>query len=57
MQKPMTKKPSTPGWDIQSWRKLPIKQQPDYKDPKKLTAVETALSRRYAESFKARAPR
>ncbi|MDE3016004.1 MAG: 3-deoxy-7-phosphoheptulonate synthase class II [Pseudomonadota bacterium] len=40
----MNKKTSPPGWNTESWRTLPIKQQPDYKDPKKLKAVEKALS-------------
>jgi 3-deoxy-7-phosphoheptulonate synthase len=32
------------GWSVDSWRGLPIKQQPDYQDKKALKAAETALS-------------
>ena len=31
-------------WKIDSWRKLPIKQVPDYSDLTKVTSVEKELS-------------
>src|SRR5688572_20428600 len=39
----MSSKSQPPSWTTDSWRKLPIKQQPDYKDAAKLRAVEDKL--------------
>ncbi len=33
----------TPAWNLDSWRSMPIKQQPEYKDAKELKDVEGTL--------------
>jgi 3-deoxy-7-phosphoheptulonate synthase len=40
----MSAKPKSSAWNPDSWRSLPIKQQPEYKDLKQLKAVESELS-------------
>src|SRR5262245_54582954 len=44
MQKPMSKNAQNAPWSPESWRKLPIKQQPDYKNIDKLKEVERSLA-------------
>lgn len=38
-EKPKTEKPSGAAWSPTSWHGLPIRQQPEYKDPTKLKAA------------------
>lgn len=39
----MKKPPSTPDWELESWRTKAIKQQPAYPDAAAVTATETSL--------------
>src|SRR5689334_18534232 len=43
MAMPMTAKSNAPAWSPDSWRALPIKQQPEYKNAEQVKSVEKSL--------------